>query len=123
MTAQEEEATGDCFEVAAAMLLDDPDLVLVHAAVDHPEVGVHVHAWCEVVEVVDLSPLGVEREVTHTICLDYSNGRENEIPQPLYYAIGKAHKVHRYTQYEAAMKMLEHLYLGPWEDDLIEIGR
>jgi len=130
MTLPEEQATGDCFVVAANTVasygtsgighcqgsrllsttlshLDIPpeELVLVHALVTRSTDGrCHGHAWVEW--------LGKE------LVFDYSNGTQHVVPRSLYYKIGEIGKTYRYTQREARRLMVDTGHYGPWAEEL-----
>lgn len=104
---------GDCFESAVSTLFDElkpkyGDKAKICQGVpmgQGPIEGIRFdHAWCEV-EIDD-----------DVMVVDTSNGRRIEIPQKVYYIIGKIDSadVHRYTAREALKKMNETGVYGPW---------
>ena len=100
--------TGDCFEAAARELMKlgpHSGAELVHAEVcgQGELAGITLgHAWVEV----------------GGVTLDYSNGKEIEIPAELYRAIGNVDAIgneYRYTWTEAMAQLVEHEHWGPWD--------
>ena len=102
---------GDCFVVAAELILDLPDagVWLCHGqprfrGVPTPggiERGERFwHAWVE----------------TQTTVYDYSNGRELQTSIEAYYVIGQidAFHVRRYTRRQAAALLIASGHNGPW---------
>jgi hypothetical protein len=50
--------------------------------------------------------------------IDKANGRDLQVPQPLYYAIGQIDYIGNtieYTWEEARKKILEYKHWGPWD--------
>ena len=105
-------ANGDCYEAAGKFMMDscqfggdDCNLILVHGEVggQGPLEGVTFgHAW-----VLDGNTV-----------VDKSNGRDVQMPQPVYYAIGQIDNignVHQYTWPEARKQILDNGHWGPWE--------
>lgn len=102
-----ESKKGNCFKVAADMVLDIfmYDCVLVHGVV----VGVRgslkgkrfVHGWIE---------------VNNAIVLDRSNNRNLCIPLSTYYENGQINEneIIRYSFRETRKLVLKHLHYGPW---------
>lgn len=106
---------GDCFDAAANVMLEAPAsekdrYTLVHGV---PEgqgdiEGIRFdHAW-------------VEREEPNLpikTVIDKSNGNDLELPDVLYYKIGKIDKadVKRYTYEEMTEKMVSTRTYGPWD--------
>jgi hypothetical protein len=104
---------GDCFEVAARAVLNEPGLVLVHGLVLHPELKVwHWHAWVEETKTYELP--GWPHPITVVTCIDRSNGHNAELPQVLFYKLGGIEEVTRYTSTEAAKQMMGSGHFGPW---------
>ena len=102
---------GDCYESAGRFITNaifmnnaPNNLMLVHGIVSGQgdlsgvEFG---HAWIEEGNMV----------------LDYSNGKEIEMPKQLYYKIGKINpnKTYRYNVEETRKKILESGHWGPWD--------
>lgn len=98
---------GDCYEVAANLVLENPEYTLVHGIVTGQGDlrGVRYgHAWVE-----------YEGNV-----IDKSNGRELEFPKEVYYAIGNIDPNDQY-QYNAKeiRKIIQYeKHWGPWEEDM-----
>jgi len=99
---------GDCYKAAADYVIDHAfrsngkkGLVLVHGevtgqgAIDGVQYG---HAWVE----------------DGSTAIDVSNGRNINMPKPLYYAIGRIGKTIRYTPEQMREKILKHKHFGPW---------
>jgi len=130
MTLREEEATGDCFVVAANTVslygksglafcsgsrllcvtlshLDIPEdeIVLVHAVVTRRTDGRrHTHAWVEWKD--------------KYLVFDYSNGTQVVTPQHLYYRVGEVSNIHTYSQEETRQMMVDSAHYGPWAEEL-----
>lgn len=106
----EKEARGDCFEVAANLVLElDGDWRLVHATCMGygPIEGIRFsHAWVE----------------NDFLVLDFSNGKQSAIPRTAYYEAGEAENVHRYTATEARLHMLATEHYGPWAEVVMTGG-
>lgn len=105
---------GDCFQSAVTTLFDelqpeygDKAKICQGVPMGQGEIeGLRFdHAWCEVE-----TDEGV-------MVIDTSNGRRIEIPQEVYYIIGKmkSDDVQRYTAQEALKKMNETGVYGPWD--------
>ena len=98
---------GDCYEISAKTVLDNPEYTLVHGIVTGQGrlQGVRYgHAW-------------VEHEGN---VIDLSNGRNLEFPKEVYYAIGNIDPNDQY-QYNAKdlRKILQYeKHWGPWEEDM-----
>ena len=103
-------ATGDCYEAAAQYMMSrcmmgECNLVLLHGEVmgqGHLEGTTFGHAW-----VLDGGNV-----------VDKSNGRDLQLPQQLYYAIGQIDNignVHEYTWEEARRMLVDFEHYGPWE--------
>ncbi len=103
---------GDCYQAAGRYMMDEclaadrcDDLILVHGEVAGQgalEGMTYGHAWV----------LG------NGMVIDKANGRDLEIPQPLYYAIGQINYIGNtieYTWEEARKKILEYGHWGPWD--------
>jgi hypothetical protein len=111
---------GNCFEVAAQMVVDFfgedcpelaglSDIRLAHGIVcgQGPLEGYRfTHAWVE-----GVSEKGIPMVV------DCSNGREVVMPQGLYYLIGgiDEEEVQRYTDDQARERLIERATYGPWD--------
>lgn len=111
---------GDCFKVAANLVVpilgmackelsNLRDITLVHGIVSgqgHLDGLRFTHAWVE-----GISSEGIPMVV------DASNGRCVEIPQALYYLIGRIQpdECERYTPETAKDRMLEFAHYGPWD--------
>jgi hypothetical protein len=100
--------TGDCFIVAADLMLRDARLTVVHGKPTgrggEAKGLVYWHAWCE---------------TDDGIVIDRSNGREVEMPVGVYYMIGRinAHECRRYSAEEAVEMMRTYKHYGPWDDE------
>ena len=105
-------ASGDCYEAAARYMMsecqfgnNDCDLILVHGEVGGQgalEGLTYGHAWV----------------LSRGLVIDKSNGRDLEMPQPIYYAIGQINYIDNtieYTWEEARKKILEYKHWGPWD--------
>ncbi|MBK25113.1 MAG: hypothetical protein CME70_14030 [Halobacteriovorax sp.] len=106
--------TGDCYEVAASLILDsiimfNPNsrnsdgLILVHAEVtgQGPIEGIkYGHAWVE-----------KDGQV-----IDNSNGNNIRLPISVYYRMGKVGtNIYKYTPEEVRRWVLKTETYGPWE--------
>ena len=102
---------GDCYEAAGKLLMDsnlmgfstNDNCILVHADIT-PRMGplsgiTHGHAWVEKGDIV----------------LDYSNGRNLELPRDLYYGVGDPKNIKKYNYKEMARKITDNGHWGPWE--------
>lgn len=107
-------ALGDCYQAAGRLMTSLPDgHTLVHGMVngqgslDGKRFG---HAWVE----------------TDDTVLDYSNGRELEIPKAVYYAIGRIKEDDNkyYNKDETLKWILKTEHWGPWEmsGDVVDIS-
>ena len=101
---------GNCFEVAGRWMLDHGwrkeyrDAVLFHAEIGgqaHLEGWRFWHAWIE----------------HDGVALDYSNGRDLELPVAFFRCLARAGREFRYTMNEAARLMLKSEHFGPWEEE------
>jgi hypothetical protein len=98
---------GDCFVVAANLMLDDARLTLVHGqptGTGGEAAGlVYWHAWCELDGMV----------------IDRSNGNDVTLPAVLYYAVGNIDPdaCRYYSAYEALAEMHDYGHYGPWDDE------
>ena len=106
-------ANGDCFEAAGKYVMDKCgfgsadgcQLILVHGEVagQGPLEGVTFgHAW-----VLDSGTV-----------IDRSNGRNVQMPQPVYYALGRVDNIGNtveYTWEEARKNILLYEHWGPWD--------
>lgn len=108
----ERKRDGDCFKVAADLVVDHSfpskykGAVLVHGmASGRGEIsGVRFgHAWVEIGDEV----------------IDYSNGLNARLPKELYYAIGNIKTTLRYSRKETMMNLMEHKHYGPWEKEIM----
>jgi hypothetical protein len=118
-----EDIGGDCFEVAAKMVVDDHTgrLTLVHGLVMGQAGGTatagkrHWHSWVERPDVLEFG----DRQHEMTMVIDKSNGNNVELPAALYYHAGQIRQddVRRYSRAEAIANMLEYEHYGPWDED------
>lgn len=97
---------GDCYQAAFNLATaGGKGLSLYHGTVTGQGAlsGVpYGHAW-------------VEREGSpFATVLDHSNGRELEMPAPVYRAIGRARDLRRYSPEEARALALRTGHYGPW---------
>lgn len=101
---------GDCYQAAGRYMMDkcmlgSCDLVLVHGEVagQGPMEGVTFgHAWI----------------LDRGMVIDRSNGRNVQMPQPVYYAVGHINDIgntHEYSWEEARQYILEYEHWGPWD--------
>lgn len=110
---------GDCFIVAGTLLRElGAGHILCHGEPvgQGPIAGIrHWHAWIERTTIVDWPGIG---EVSMVDCIDYSNGKRVEMPQGMYYNIGRTEErpIRRYTVDEAARRMLDTGHYGPWDE-------
>ena len=110
---------GDCYEVAAQAVMDDPSLVCVHGTVlamikgGTAKVGQrHGHAWVERTEVLEHPNLSRPFELV--LCIDRSNGNDAELPQDAFYSIGAVEDIQRYNA-DQVHELLETTgHYGPW---------
>ena len=103
---------GDCYEAAGKYMMDncqfgaeDCSLVLVHGEVEGqgPIAGISFgHAW-----ILDGATV-----------VDKSNGRDLQMPQMIYYAVGqidRINNIHEYSWEEVREKILDYGHWGPWD--------
>ena len=107
----QQNAGGDCYQAAGRYMMDNclevdrcDELILVHGEVagQGPLEGLTFgHAW-----VLDGG-----------MVIDKANGRDLQVPQVLYYAIGQIDYIGNtieYTWEEARKHILEYEHWGPW---------
>lgn len=117
MRKKKKKGKGDCFVVAAELVLGlrrhelldflehtGHEPVLVHGvplgAGGEAEGLRYAHAWVEIAGAV----------------LDCSNGQEALIPIPMYYRAGRIERTVKYTVEAAREALLEQRTYGPWVD-------
>ena len=101
------EAKGDCYQAAGRLIMNfmgEKRAKLVHGMVNGQGAlkGIRFgHAWVEYGSKI----------------LDHSNGKKQEIPKAVYYALGdiKPSECKYYNGTEAAKWMLKTEHWGPWE--------
>ena len=102
---------GDCYEVAAKLLLDPDnslpdDARLVHGmpTLQREPFEKYGHAWIEIRGCV----------------IDCSNGRSVAVPTDKYYRVGNidSSDCFRYSREETWEKVFSHEHYGPWEGTL-----
>ena len=101
------EAKGDCYQAAGRLIMNfmgDKKHKLVHGMVNGQGAlkGIRFgHAWVEYGSKV----------------MDHSNGKKQEMPKALYYAVGdvRPRECKYYTGDEAAKWMLKSKHWGPWQ--------
>jgi hypothetical protein len=111
MEAQQSNDGGDCYEAAGKYMMDrcmfdnGCNLILVHGEVagqgplDGTTFG---HAWI----------------LEGGMVVDRSNGRNVQMPQPVYYAVGQIDNIgntHEYTWDEMRKHITTLEHWGPWE--------
>lgn len=108
MPDREPNGSGDCFVVAASIMLEtDGDGMLVHGRPlgrgGNAKGLRYWHAWVE----------------SSGYALDLSNGLRVALPIEVYYAMGgiDAAACRRYTQAEAKDQMRIYQHYGPWDED------
>lgn len=90
------------------MILENQDIVLVHALVigQGPLKGIkYCHAWVE--------------DTRLNLVYDYSNNRELVIPKEIYYRAGKVSEVHKYDSDAVWNQAVMHKTYGPWDENLL----
>ena len=101
------EGKGDCYQAAGRLIINfmgDKSARLVHGMVEGQgslkglKFG---HAWVEY----------------GSKCLDHSNGKKQEIPKTVYYAVGNImpQQCKYYAPRETTRKMMKHKHWGPWD--------
>lgn len=121
---KDEIGNGNCYEVSAKLILDwkldncDSYPLLCHGMVhgQGPLKGaIFGHGWVEYKKRLPSTNNG--HNPTIEIALDKSNGKELEIPAPVYYLIGKinSEEVKKYNKEEIRKNILKHGHWGPWE--------
>lgn len=114
------DGTGDCFVVAANLVLSLPgDPILVHGRVlgstGGPLAGVRYwHAWIEIRYSVR-HPEFNDVEVSSDVVVDRSNGNDLTVPQALYYKLGDVTETRHYSRAEALARCESTGNYGPWE--------
>ncbi len=102
------EATGNCFEHHARMLLDYEVIgfTLVHGEISGQMTlkGIRIgHGWLE----------------KEGIVYDFSNGKSIRLPIEVYYKLGsiidEPGKLHKYTRTEMCSMLIKHENWGCWE--------
>jgi hypothetical protein len=96
--------TGNCFEVAGRMILNEKikEMLLCHGIVTGKGKLKNkriIHAWIEINDVV----------------IDFSNSNKIVLRKDNYYKVGKIKEVTKYTQTETAKLMLRNKHFGPWK--------
>lgn len=112
---------GNCFEVAAGMILrdfhDHPNARLVHGlprATGGSAEGMRIwHAWVEYDHAVESNVKG-QGPFMVPVVVDLSNGNDVTVPAELYYRLGGIERTWTYTPLEASRQMLVHEHYGPW---------
>ena len=107
--ASQANSGGDCYEAAAKHMFEncvaECDLILVHGEVAGQgslEGVTYGHAW-----VLDGGTV-----------IDRSNGRNLQLPQAIYYALGQIDQIGNTVQYswsDVREKIMEYEHWGPWE--------
>jgi hypothetical protein len=101
---------GDCYEAAGKYMMDNcmfgcSNMILVHAEVmgQGPLEGTTFgHAWV----------------LNGGTVVDMSNGRNLQLPQEVYYALGQIDRIgniHEYTWEEARQMIVDNEHWGPWD--------
>ena len=108
-TTSQANTGGDCYEAAGKHMFENCaagcDLTLVHGEVAGQgalEGMTYGHAW-----VLDGGTV-----------IDRSNGRNLQLPQAIYYALGQIDQIGNIVQYswpDAREKIVEYEHWGPWE--------
>ena len=120
----DERTLGDCFRVAAELVLANPGFTLVHALVTAPDDSPgtdgtaqpgerHAHAWAETEHPVTFPDGRTRRTV---VCVEISNGRSVALLRGDYYDGGKIRQTVRYTSAAARALIVETGTWGPWRD-------
>lgn len=120
---------GDCFAVAANLVLLDPTLTLCHGQPigSGPDNGGkrYWHAWVERIDQVTI-PANTARLMPHdafdlslSVVVDRSNGKNSTWPREVYYALGHIHpdRVRRYDRQETITMLDRFRHWGPWDED------
>lgn len=97
--------TGDCYDAAMKLVIEEPTLTLCHGIVAGrgPLKGFWIgHAWVEDGDVV----------------FDFSNGNQVILRKEVYYALGKISTVVRYKGIESNKTMLKTGHCGPWDESV-----
>lgn len=118
-------AKGDCYEAAAKYILG---LSQLHMGIGGKAAGevaaaaglILVHA-----EVMGQGPMegipfghGFVVDTKRDIVIDRSNGRDIQMPRPIYYAIAQIDEIgnyHEYTPQEMMENMIKYKHYGPWD--------
>jgi len=118
--------TGDCYEAAYNLFsersieMDDDDYRLVHGTAigQGPIEGVpHGHAWVEVSMSTVMTDAPFAQAWQHDwMVLDYSNGKQLQMPRGLYYTIGRIEHARRYSRAEVVQFVNEFGTSGPWQE-------
>lgn len=117
--------SGDCFEVAGRLVIENPHWTLCHGiAIGDGTANFgrrHWHAWCEYDEVIALPPVDERPEELRDLAdptliyvVDRSNGKDILIPAAIYYNVGRIDEVWYYSRKDAAVHMLAEGHWGPW---------
>ena len=115
---------GDCFKVAAELVLADAALTLVHGLVTAPddadgrkgraEPGQrHAHAWVETQATVKMPDGRVRRT---TVVVDVASGRRMAVMKGTYYDAGHIVRPTRYSHAQVRAMLVEHQNWGPWKE-------
>lgn len=108
--AKPKQATGDCFQVAGNLIMDNSEFTLVHAYVSGQDKlkGKKIrHAWIEI----------------NNCVIDCSNGKNIATSKKKYYAVAKPIKIKKFDSMEASLLMLKTHNFGNWTDEEIKAMR
>lgn len=110
---------GRCYEVAARLVLEQREGILVHGQVwSVPLRRMIDHAWVEVPAGGVLEDDTGDREVlTEPAVVDLTlKERHRVVPKWWYVAVAKAEEFRRYSVQDVLAFTLRHGTWGPWED-------
>jgi len=111
--ADSDRKRGDCAQVAAEIVLDQPgdELLLAHGyPIGRGELNGgerYFHAWVETAD--------------GTTVIDKSNGLDVTMPRSVYYTVGRIvdDEVIRYDTHDVRFHIVNTGHWGPWEDEEI----
>ena len=118
------EEFGDCYQAALDYFMhkvilgeSNPSMRLIHATVmgqDEIEGIPHGHAWIEVDVDASKLPPKFPSDLSPTLAIDVSRGRDIQVPALIYRHIGQATDIKSYSWDQAKKLISNYGHYGPW---------